>query len=228
MRLFWIVSSVVIVVALAWVAAAKYLTLDDVKLIADAAIQVKDDYYWFVLLGLFFGNVLGMALSLPSKAVFTLLAGALLGPLIGGVVTILGVLSGTTILFFATRHLLREAISRRLGRRALFIDQRVFARPIRSIVGLRLFIALPFGPITMAAALSSMRYRDFLVGTLIGDIPVTFAYAIAAERLFALTMVSEALSPSTAAILLIVGLFILTSSFVGRRHRPTTLSGDDA
>jgi uncharacterized membrane protein YdjX (TVP38/TMEM64 family) len=228
MRLFWIISSVVIVVALAWVAAVKYLTLEDVKVVAKAAIEVKEDYYWFVLLALFFGNVLGMAFSLPSKAVLTLLAGALLGPLIGGIVTILGVLSGTTVLFFATRHLLQKVISRRLGKRALFIDQRVFARPIRSIIGLRLFIALPFGPITMAAALSSMRYRDFFVGTIIGDIPVTFAYTIAAERLFALTLVSEALSPSTAAILIVVGLFILTSSFLGKRQRKTTLSGDDA
>ena len=227
MRIFWIISGVVIVVALAWVAVAKYLTLDEAKAVAKAAIEIKEDYYWFVILALFFGNVLGMALSLPSKAVLTLLAGALLGPFIGGVITIFGVLSGTTVLFFATRHWLQKAISRRLGKRALFIDERVFARPIRSIIGLRLFIALPFGPITMAAALSSMRYRDFLVGTLIGDIPVTFAYTIAAERLFALTMVSEALSPSTAAILIVVGLFILASSLLGTRQRKT-LSGDDA
>jgi phospholipase D1/2 len=212
---------VLLVIGLFWWGILSYMTLADIQKIGKetAAFANARPVTVFALLAAL--QSLGMALSLPTKALLTLLAGALLGPAIGSAATFIGVISGTTVLFFVTRYLLRGPVIRRLGERAKHIERRLSGRPIRALIGLRLFITLPFGPITMAAALSSMRFKDFITGTMIGDLPVIIAYAIAAEQLFSLASVSDALSPWTITLLIGVGLFFLLTTFIGRRQRAT-------
>jgi uncharacterized membrane protein YdjX (TVP38/TMEM64 family) len=149
----------------------------------------------------------------------TLLAGALLGPLLGTLCTLSGVLLGTSVLFFGARRLFRERFDKRLGIRAKRIQQKLASHPVRAVAGLRLVITLPYGLITLAAALSPIRYRDFILGSLIGDIPVVVLYTLAGERLAQLSSVSEALSPQTMALLIIVGLTLVIGSFAGLRGR---------
>lgn len=215
------ITAIIGLIGLFWWGALHYLTLADIQRIGKHAESITEAHPWMVFGVLSILQSVGMAFSLPTKAILTLLAGALLGPTTGSLATLLGVVSGTTLLFFATRHLLREIVSRRLGRRAKEIEERFSSRPIRALIGLRLFITLPFGPITMAAALSNMRFRDFIIGTMIGDVPVIVAYAVAARQLFTLTSVSEALSPWTVGILVVAGTFVFLSVFLGRRKEAT-------
>ena len=63
-----------------------------------------------------------------------------------------------------------------------------------------------------------MAYRDFIIGSLIGDTPVVIAYTIAAHRLFMLTSVTEALSPWTVGVLIAAGGFIFLTAVLGKRQ----------
>ena len=217
MKKLCITAIALCIVGLFWWAVLHYLTLADIQRIGKQATQFTLAQPAIVFGALAVFQSVGMAFSLPTKAILTLLAGALLGTGWGSAATFLGVMTGTTALFFATRHLFRDAVSRKLGSRAKEIEAKFSSRPIRALVGLRLFITLPFGPITMAAALSQMKFRDFIMGTMIGDIPVIVAYAMAARQLFTLTKVSEALSPWTVGTLVGIGLFVLTTTLLGRR-----------
>jgi uncharacterized membrane protein YdjX (TVP38/TMEM64 family) len=213
------IALVLAAIAAFWLAVSQFFTLQDIQRIARSAKTVSIERPLLVFLALAFSQSIGMALSIPTKALLTLLSGALLGPLWGSASTLLGVVSGTTALFFTARYLLRNQIRQKLGNRAQQIEERLARHPVRALVGLRLFITLPYGPITLAAALTSMRYRHFIAGSIIGDLPVIVSYCFAGRELLALTSVSEAVSPWTVVTLVVVGVFILVTALMGRAKR---------
>ncbi len=215
--LFIVLIFALAALAAAWFLVVRNLTLEEVQHIARAATELSAEHSILVFISLVIAQAIGMGFALPTKALFTLLAGALLDAVVGSAATLAGVLIGTSILFFCTRHLLQNRVSRYLGVRAKQIEQRISERPIRTMIGLRLFIVLPYGPCTITAALSSMRYRDFIIGTLIGDTPVVVLYSVAGQKLFALTSTSEALSPLSIAILVTAGLLFLVGVLFGKK-----------
>ncbi|MDJ0766306.1 MAG: VTT domain-containing protein [Myxococcota bacterium] len=203
--------------AMSWLLVSKYFTLTDIQQMAQQAGRSADVHPAPYVALLAVAQAVGMAFSLPTKALLTVLAGALLGNVLGAVATAVGVLTGTSVLFFATRRLLRHRVAKHTVGRVSKIEKRISERPIRTMIGMRLFIALPFGPCTVTAALSSMRFRDFLVGTFLGDIPVVVLYAIAGKKIFDLTTTSEILSWPTALALLAVGIVFIAGVGFGRQ-----------
>jgi uncharacterized membrane protein YdjX (TVP38/TMEM64 family) len=155
--------------------------------------------------------------SIPLKGLLSLVAGALLGPAAALAVVLAGILAGATVLFRFTRRFLRRRVEERMGGLARRVEARLSRRPILAVAGLRLMIALPYGPITMAAAVTSIRYRDFLIGSLLGDLPVIALYAFAGERLATLASAADAISPVTAAILIGIGALLVAGSLWGKR-----------
>ncbi len=217
--LLWALVVTALVLAALWLLVSRHLTLDEIQQIARRASAFTGEHYLLVFAALAGAHAVGMGFSLPTKALLSLLAGALLGIVGGSGATLIGVLSGTTILFFSSRHLLRERVARHLTGKTKQIERRISERPIRAMIGLRLFIVLPFGPLTITAALSSMRYRDFLIGTVIGDISVIVLYSLAGQKIFELTSASEVLSPSTVIVLIAVGSLFLFATLLGRKRR---------
>lgn len=205
-----------------WVMLSRFFTLDEAKRWAVLLSTYAQTHGGIVFISLAAVQALGMFFSLPSKGIVTVLGGALIGTLGGSIATLSGVLLGTTVLFFVARTFLRDKVSHKLGTRFRAVQERLAQHPIRAMIGLRLFITLPYGPITLAAALSPMRYRDFLIGTLIGDIPVVVVYCIAGKQLMSLTKMSEAISPWTvAAFVGIAALFIVGAFFKRKQLKPS-------
>lgn len=218
-RFYLLIATVVLILLIVSYIVGRNLTLAEIQNIAQTAKHHASSHPILVFSALALTQAVGMVFSLPTKALLTLLSGALLGIVLGATSTFCGVLVGTSLLFFASRHLLREKVLRHLVGKVGSIEKRISEKPIRTMIGLRLFIALPYGPCTIAAALSSMRYREFLLGTAIGDFPVVLLYSIAGERLFVLTSTHEALSPSTVAILIVAGLAFLVGTFFSKKRR---------
>jgi uncharacterized membrane protein YdjX (TVP38/TMEM64 family) len=218
MKKAYLMLLVLVVIALFWVAVSSFFTLQEIQQIAEESADFARDHPGQVFFSLVLGQALGMVLSLPTKALLTLLSGALLGPVVGSVTTLVGVFVGTTALFFAARYLLRDYVHRRLGPRARRVEERLSKRPIRALIGLRLFITLPYGPITLVSALTTMRYRDFILGSVIGDLPVVVVYTVAGKQLFELVSLNQAVSPWTLVTLLAAGLFFLATALIGKRR----------
>lgn len=210
------------------VVAAGGVTLDDARRLAAAAATWAEDRFALVFVALVAVQALGMALSLPLKAVLTVLAGALVGGVGGSAATMLGVLLGTSALFVAVRRGLRGRFQAAMGERARRLERRLAQRPVRAVIGLRLIVTLPYGPITIASALTSVRYRDFLLGSLLGDLPVVVLYAFAGRELAGLRSLSDVLSPMTLAVLLTVAALVLATAFLGGRGDPLVDSADAA
>ncbi len=207
------------VVGTLWFMAYRYLTLEDIKQLADTLSWYAREHRPSVIAVLLGAQMIGMAFSMPTKALLTIMAGALLGPVTGFFTTFSGVLIGTTGLFFATRNLFRHSARERFGHRAQHLEERLRRRPILAIAGLRLLINLPYGPITIAAALTDLRYRNFILGSFIGDIPVVLLYSLAGERLATLTSASEAISPLAIVILSATGILLIVGALGGRKKK---------
>ncbi len=208
------------VVAAFWIILSLFFRLEDIQRIATYTSATTRTHPILVFLALTAAQGVGMVFSLPTKALITLLAGALLGWFYGSLSTMIGVLAGTTALFFASRYLLRGVVTRRLGKRAASLEERLSRHPIRALMGLRLFITLPYGPITLASALTTMRYRDFIIGSALGDLPVVVVYTIAGRQLFELVTVNEAMDLRTLIALLAAGAFIFVTAIVGKKKSP--------
>jgi uncharacterized membrane protein YdjX (TVP38/TMEM64 family) len=214
--LLWLTLALTIIAGL-WLAFSHFVSLADIQQVGLDAKATSEQSPYIVFAALFVAQAVGMAFTLPSKGLLSLLSGALLGPIFGSIVTILGAVAGTTILFFSARYILREKVERWLGDKGHKVEKRLSTHPVRAMIGLRLFITLPYGPITFAAALSSMRYRDFIAGSLVGDLPVVVLYNLAGEQLFDLTAVSHALEPRAVAILVAIGILFMVSTLFNKK-----------
>ena len=212
----WLAGIAAVLIA-SFVAASRNVTVEDAARVARSAADLAERSPLLVAGALDIAIAISGALSLPTKGLLNVLAGALIGPIAATAVTLAAVLAGTSLLFFAIRRLLRERVSERMGDRARGLERRLAAGPVRAIAGLRLVVILPYGPITMAAALTSIGYRRFLVGSLLGDLPVVALYSLAGERLGGLATASEAISPLTAIALGAAGALLLAGALFGNR-----------
>ena len=102
-------------------------------------------------------------LPLP-KNVFAALAGVLFGLLLGIVVVLLAALLGAAA-FALTRVLGRDAIERIAGSRVARVDALLARRGRPAVIAVRLVPLLPFTAINYAAGLTSVRTRDYAIGT---------------------------------------------------------------
>jgi uncharacterized membrane protein YdjX (TVP38/TMEM64 family) len=211
----WILAAAVLLsLAVASIAVSGRFTLADVKLAARGLDATAAAHPVAVFFGALAAQAIGMAFSLPTKALLALLAGALLGPLAGSAATEVGVLAGTTALFFGCRRVLKDGTLASFGSIAARLEERLRSRPVLAVAGLRLVITIPYGPITIACAAVGIDYRRFALGSLLGDLPVAALYAFAGSRLMSLASAGEAISPTTAVVLAAAGVAMFAAAVV--------------
>ncbi|QIO34010.1 VTT domain-containing protein [Bradyrhizobium sp. 1(2017)] len=103
---------------------------------------------------------------------------AALGPWLGFVTAMAGVLLSALILFTIGRFLGRERLQRLLGRRAARIQERVVGKGILAVVVIRMIPIAPFSVVNVVAGASTLPLRDFMAGTLLGMMPGILAMAV--------------------------------------------------
>jgi uncharacterized membrane protein YdjX (TVP38/TMEM64 family) len=119
-----------------------------------------------------------VALSLPVAAPLTLAGGFLFGWLVGGVATVAAATCGAVAIFILARTALAGPLARQAGPwldklRAGFQED-----AIGYLLFLRLVPAFPFWLVNLAPALLGVSLRDYIIATVIGIIPGTFAFAL--------------------------------------------------
>lgn len=124
-----------------------------------------------------FAGLYGLvSLSPLPKTVFTLAAGAVFGVVAGVATVVAGAMLGAVAAFGLGRWLGRDAVRRIAGRRAGALDVRLARRGLWAVMFLRLVPVVPFTAVNYLAGCTSVRLRDFLLGTAVGILPATTAY----------------------------------------------------
>ncbi|WP_433085725.1 TVP38/TMEM64 family protein [Dactylosporangium sp. CA-052675] len=115
-------------------------------------------------------------LSPLPKTVLTLAAGALFGVAGGLAVVVCGALLGAVAALYLGRLLGRDAVRWLAGGRLDAFDARLTRHGIWAIVVARLIPVVPFTAVNYLAGVTSVRLRDFVLGTAVGILPATTAY----------------------------------------------------
>jgi len=125
----------------------------------------------------------GCVIALPGS-LLTLAGGAVFGVVWGTVYNMFASNFGASLAFFTARYLGRDFIRGFLkgGKMAEF-DKSVGQSGFKTIFRLRLIPIVPFNGLNFGAGLSSVRYRDYLLGSFLGMLPATFIYTYFADAL---------------------------------------------
>ncbi len=122
-------------------------------------------------------GILFTALGLPRQVV-GFLAGYAFGFWWGTLLALLASLGGCLLTFYYARGLGRGWVARRFPQRVRRLDRFVGHHPLRSVLMLRL---LPLGSnlaTNLAAGVSSIRSRPFLLGSALGYLPQTLVFVL--------------------------------------------------
>ncbi len=114
-------------------------------------------------------------LPLP-KNVFSGIAGVLFGLTWGVTVVMAAALLGAAAAFALSRVLGRDGVERITGQRVERVDALLSRRGVLAVVVIRLIPVLPFTAINYIAGLTSVRTRDYAIGTTLGILPGTVSF----------------------------------------------------
>jgi uncharacterized membrane protein YdjX (TVP38/TMEM64 family) len=167
--------------------------------------------------------VLQTALSLPGAAILSLAAGAIFGAVMGTVYANIAATIGATLAFLATRYLLHDTVMRKFGDRLEKLNRELETRGLNYLLFLRLVPLFPFFLINLAAGLTRLPLRTFVIGTVLGIIPGGFVYCNAGASLATITSLGEVASARVLGSFALLGLFALVpviySKIRGRGER---------
>lgn len=169
---------------LAWAAgAADLLSFRAVAENRDALTQAVENNRTLAVAVYAVVYAVAVALSLPGGALLTILGGFLFGWLYGGGIAVVAATAGATGVFLIARSSLGETLAERAGPRLEKLRAGFSRDALSYLLFLRLVPAFPFWLVNLAPALLGMRLAPYVVGTFLGIIPGTFAFAFAGAGL---------------------------------------------
>jgi uncharacterized membrane protein YdjX (TVP38/TMEM64 family) len=130
--------------------------------------------------------VLGTLLMLPSTPL-NLSGGALFGVQWGTAWTSIAAILAAIVAFAFTRTWGREAIAHRFTGRWQTLDAEIRQGGVFYIFALRLLPLLPYGLVNFTAGLTSIRFKDYLIGTAVGTVPGILPFVMLGAGLRAMT-----------------------------------------
>ncbi len=180
------------------------------------------------------GYALLAGLGFPALALSTL-GGLLFGAWLGTALNIAGATAGASLAFLFSRFLLKNFFARRFGGAEWYLrfNAGIRANGFNYMLFVRLIPLFPFNGINFAAGLSQIRYREFLLGTVIGIAPHTFAFTNAVAEAGESAARGFTLTPGLALAVALLALFAIAPVVVKnvierRRERNSGQAGPPA
>lgn len=131
------------------------------------------------------------------RTVFTLTAGLLFGPVLGVALSLVATTISAVLAYWLVRWLARGFVLSHLDHTVLrAVDARLRGRGWLAVASLRLIPAVPFSVLNYCSAVSSIRFRQYLAGT-VGIVPGSVAVVVLGDALTGTT------SPALLAVSLI-------------------------
>jgi uncharacterized membrane protein YdjX (TVP38/TMEM64 family) len=202
-----------------WFDLGRFLTLESLKANRQALLNFYTTHSLAMVAGFMAVYIIQTALSLPGAAILSLAAGAIFGSMMGTVYAVTAASIGATLAFLVTRYLLQDFVLARFGSKLEGMNRELEQRGFNYLLFLRLVPVFPFFLINLAAGLSRLPLRTFVVGTLLGIIPGGFVFVNAGASLTTITSLSGIASPRVLGSFTLLGLFALLPVFYNKLKR---------
>jgi uncharacterized membrane protein YdjX (TVP38/TMEM64 family) len=150
------------------------------------------------------------SLVVPGS-ILSIAAGVMFGPLMGTLVAVAGGFIGAMVSFYVARFVFHERVQRLSGERLSRLDEWVADYGVLAFAYVRIIPAMPYSVVNFAAGASSVRTRDYALGSALGLVPGGFAYAA-----FGGTVMDPTSPEFAAAVALLVA--VLVAGFVAQRR----------
>ncbi|MBD2682230.1 MULTISPECIES: VTT domain-containing protein [Nostoc] len=121
--------------------------------------------------------VVATVLILPSTAL-NLTGGAIFGPVLGTIWTSLAAIIAAIVSFTFTRTIGREAVAKRLAGKWQAMDAEVRQAGLFYMFAIRLVAVMPYGLVNFTAGLTSVSFKDYVIGTSLGTVPGVLPFVL--------------------------------------------------
>ena len=159
--------------------------------------------------------VVATLLILPSTAL-NLTGGAIFGSWLGLVWTSIAAIIAAIVSFAFTRTVGRETVAKQLGRRWQVMDAEVRRGGLFYMFAIRLVPIMPYGLVNFAAGLTSVSFKDYILGTTLGTVPSVLPFVLLGSSGLKALRTGDTL-PLVAALTL-TGMMVAGSTWYRRRR----------
>jgi uncharacterized membrane protein YdjX (TVP38/TMEM64 family) len=187
----------------------RFLTLESLKSNRQLLLQYHVEHGLLLVATFMAIYVIQTGLALPGATILSLTAGAIFGPWLGTLYAVTSASIGATLSFLVTRYLLRDAVLSRFGSKLDGMNKELEERGLNYLLFLRLVPLFPFFLINLAAGLTRLPLRTFMLGTFLGIIPGGFVFVNAGASLASINRLSDIASPRVLGSFALLGLFAL-------------------
>ncbi|WPC42141.1 TVP38/TMEM64 family protein [Clostridium sp. JS66] len=123
-----------------------------------------------------------VALIVPVS-LLSIVAGNVFGPYKALLLSMIGCFTSGTLAFFLARFLGRSFVDKLLKGKAMKLDSSIEKHGTAIMCIMRLSFIFPYDPLSYAAGLTKMKYRSFIIGTMIGVFPEMVSYSFIGKSL---------------------------------------------
>ena len=136
---------------------------------------------------------------------------------------VVGATFGATIIFILARFFFRDFFVRIFESRLATLDRDFETHGFRNILFLRLTPLVPFSLINVAAAISKVKMRDYVVGTFLGIIPFAYVYVEAGNQLAHITSANDAVPFKIVIVRSLIAIAIFAFLLYRSKKQKTTV-----
>lgn len=215
-KILLLLGAVCLIVLFFYFDLKRFLNLETLKANRELLVQYYAAHEVTTVAAFLVIYILQTALSLPGAAILSLAAGAVFGSILGTVYAVIAATIGATLAFLATRYLLRDAVIEKFGAKLEGMNRELEARGVNYLLFVRLVPFFPFFLINLAAGLTRLPLRVFVLGTLVGIIPGGFVFVNAGASLAAINSVRDVASPRIAGSFVLLAIFALIPALYGK------------
>ena len=164
--------------------------------------------------------VLGGLLVAPLT-LLVVIAALAFGPIAGFAYSLIGSVASAALLYGIGHALGRNTVRRLAGSRLNRLSKRLGERGIIAITVLRMLPVAPFSVVNLVAGASHIRFRDFLIGTVLGLLPGITAINFFVDRVGA-TFQNPGIG---TALMLVAAVLVIALGAIGLRRWATQRNG---
>jgi len=183
----------------------------DLVMIAD---YIKSYGSWSIVAFLVISTIRPLAVFIPIT-LLTLVAGSLYGPFYGFLLAMVSIIISSNVAFLISRYLGKSFIEKLIKKKVEKINLRVEKSGFKIIFIMRISGVFPLDILSYAAGLTKVRYRDFMMATILGSMAETFSVANMGHN------IKNPLSPgfifSVALVIIIVGIPLIYNKVNARK-----------
>lgn len=154
----------------------RFFTLEFLAQSREAMTAYVADNYLISVVGFTVLYAVAVAFSFPAASILTIFAGFLFGWFVGGLSVAVGATIGATAIFLVARSAFGDFLTEKVGGRVKNLAAGFEKEAFSYLLILRLAPVFPFFIMNIAPALFNVPVRTYVIATLFGILPGTFAY----------------------------------------------------